>query len=287
LAVARHMILAFADPPYLGNCKKYEHYHPDGLCWDDLDTHRRLIDRLEADYPDGWAMCGTSVSLRHLLPLCPPDARVAPWVKTFCAFKRGVRPAYAWEPVIFRGGHNPPAESHPPTQRWRADHTEGLVRRSDHSQEGPHRRQVGGVLRLGAGPLERQGRRRCGRSVPRNGDDGGANSAQVGGRIDRPEPVSGGRPMVTKSLTRASVLQRPDQPVRGRSCDRRTHPGPAWTHTGVRARRMTQREWQAIDAALAAALASEVIDGYEGEDDEELVRSSMVTAQQKVWDRIR
>jgi DNA modification methylase len=40
--------------------------------------------------------------------------RVGAWVKTFCAFKRGVRPAYAWEPVIYRGGHNPPWEPHPP-----------------------------------------------------------------------------------------------------------------------------------------------------------------------------
>ena len=28
------------------------------------------------------------------------------WAKSFCAFKRGVRPAYAWEPVIYRGGRN-------------------------------------------------------------------------------------------------------------------------------------------------------------------------------------
>ena len=29
------------------------------------------------------------------------------WCKSFCAFKRNVRPAYAWEPVIFYGGRNP------------------------------------------------------------------------------------------------------------------------------------------------------------------------------------
>lgn len=39
--------------------------------------------------------------------MCPEDIRIAAWVKSFCAFKRGVRPAYAWEPVIFRGGRNP------------------------------------------------------------------------------------------------------------------------------------------------------------------------------------
>ena len=29
------------------------------------------------------------------------------WCKSFYAFKRNVRPAYAWEPVIFWGGRNP------------------------------------------------------------------------------------------------------------------------------------------------------------------------------------
>jgi DNA modification methylase len=37
---------------------------------------------------------------------------VGPWVKTFGTFKRGVRPAWMWEPVIFRGGRNP-SNGHP------------------------------------------------------------------------------------------------------------------------------------------------------------------------------
>jgi len=100
------MKLAYADPPYLGCCRLYEHYHPDGRCWDDAETHRLLIARLERDYSDGWAMSATSVSLRTLLPLCPPDVRVGAWVKPFHAYKKGVRPAYAWEPIIYRGGRN-------------------------------------------------------------------------------------------------------------------------------------------------------------------------------------
>jgi hypothetical protein len=103
---------AYADPPYLGCCKLYGHFHPDGLCWDDLSTHAALIDRLVREYPDGWALSATSVSLRKVLPLCPDDARTAAWAKSFCAFKRGVRPAYAWEPVIFWRGRNPNA-GHP------------------------------------------------------------------------------------------------------------------------------------------------------------------------------
>lgn len=49
-------------------------------------------------------MSCSSPSLRQLLPMCPDDVRVAAWVKPFASFKPGVNPAYAWEPVIFRGG---------------------------------------------------------------------------------------------------------------------------------------------------------------------------------------
>lgn len=111
------MRFAYADPPYLGQCRKYDHYHPDGRCWDDLETHRLLIVRLTEEFPDGWALSASSPSLVSLLPFVPKDHRIAAWVKSFCAFKRGVRPAYAWEPVIFRGGHNPPWESHPPPEK--------------------------------------------------------------------------------------------------------------------------------------------------------------------------
>lgn len=106
------MRFAYADPPYLGQCGQYEHYHPDGRCWDDLSTHAALIERLVTDFPDGWALSLSSPSAALILPLCPLDARWGPWVKTFGAFKRGVRPAYMWEPVIFWRGRNPNA-GHP------------------------------------------------------------------------------------------------------------------------------------------------------------------------------
>jgi len=98
------MKFAYADPPYLGCCKLYDHHHPDGLCWDDAETHRHLIESLTTDYPEGWAMSATSVSLATLLPMIPEGHRVAAWVKPFAAFKRNVRIAYTWEPVIFYGG---------------------------------------------------------------------------------------------------------------------------------------------------------------------------------------
>ena len=95
----------------------YDHHHPDGLCWDDVQTHRLLILRLARQFPHGWALSLSSPSLQQILPLCPPDVRVAAWTKTFGAFKRGVRPAYMWEPIIFRGGRNPPWFKHPPPQK--------------------------------------------------------------------------------------------------------------------------------------------------------------------------
>lgn len=98
------MKFAYADPPYLGCGKYYVQHHPDALIWDQEETHRALIERLSAEYPDGWALSLSSTTLHTLLPLCPPDVRIAAWVKPFAAFKRNVRNAYTWEPVILRGG---------------------------------------------------------------------------------------------------------------------------------------------------------------------------------------
>lgn len=98
------MKFAYADPPYFGLGKLYAKLHPDSLAWDDLGTHKRLIAQLCDEFPDGWAMSLHSPSLRHILPLCPEDARVGAWVKPFASFKPGVNPGYAWEPYIWRGG---------------------------------------------------------------------------------------------------------------------------------------------------------------------------------------
>jgi hypothetical protein len=104
------MRFAYADPPYLGQGRHYPE-HPEAMKWNEVATHAQLIDDLCAEFPDGWAMSGSSPSLRSLLSLCPDDTRVAAWVKPMHVFKKGVRPAYAWEPVLFRGGRN----QNPPT----------------------------------------------------------------------------------------------------------------------------------------------------------------------------
>jgi hypothetical protein len=105
------MKFAFADPPYLGFCSYYEHFHAGGGCWDDLETHRLLFEQL-AGY-DGWAYCMTSQSLAAILPLVPVEYRVAAWVKPFAAYKRNVRIAYTWEPVLFSPGRDRSADGAP------------------------------------------------------------------------------------------------------------------------------------------------------------------------------
>ncbi len=100
----REMKIAYADPPYLGCGKLYADRHPEALTWNDPAKHRQLILQLGDEFPDGWAISASSPSLRTILPMCPEDVRVASWVKPFAAFKPNVGVAYAWEPVIWRGG---------------------------------------------------------------------------------------------------------------------------------------------------------------------------------------
>lgn len=99
------MRVCYADPPYLGTAaRRYGKLHPDAWTYDHLETYGALIQRLCEEFPDGWALSLSSTTLRALLPLCPNDVRVMAWVKPWCSFKPGVNPAYAWEPVILRGG---------------------------------------------------------------------------------------------------------------------------------------------------------------------------------------
>lgn len=104
------MIFAYADPPYIGQSTRHYQDHPDYA--GEVD-HRALLRRLVREFPDGWALSLSSPTLyivqrlletRHHLHQARGDYRVMPWVKPFASFKPGVNPAYAWEPVIVRGG---------------------------------------------------------------------------------------------------------------------------------------------------------------------------------------
>lgn len=91
------MRFAYADPPYPGMGFRY----PEKA---EVD-HVELVERLVNDYPEGWALSTGSVNLEYVLSMMPGrKVRIGAWVKTFCAFKPGVNPAYAWEPVLFYGG---------------------------------------------------------------------------------------------------------------------------------------------------------------------------------------
>lgn len=93
------MRFAYADPPYIGQARKHYKGHADfGGEVDHLDLLRQLSEF------DGWALSASAPSLQELLPMCPKGVRVMPWVKPFCAFKKNVNPAYAWEPVIVKLG---------------------------------------------------------------------------------------------------------------------------------------------------------------------------------------
>lgn len=117
----RAIKIAYADPPYIGQARR--HYDCEEI------DHVKLIRRLYTEFPDGWALSCSTPSLRTILNICHGihceidkwqhlDVRVAAWVKSFGAFKKGVRPAYMWEPVIFRGGRNPSnGFSHAPPER--------------------------------------------------------------------------------------------------------------------------------------------------------------------------
>lgn len=97
------MRFAYADPPYLGCARLYAKHHPEAMIWYDPETHRRLIERLSDEWPDGWALSLHVPSLRTLLPMCPPDVRVGAACKNFGQI-RPTRVQWMWEPVIWRPG---------------------------------------------------------------------------------------------------------------------------------------------------------------------------------------
>jgi len=90
--------VAYADPPYPGQSAKHYAEHPD---YKGEVDHEELLDQLQLHY-DGWALSTSSVALRDVLTMSPPDVRVMAWVKPFAAYKRNVTVAYTWEPVLVK-----------------------------------------------------------------------------------------------------------------------------------------------------------------------------------------
>lgn len=108
------MRFAYADPPYLGCAHRYRE-HPQSAMWNDPASHGQLMASMDGEY-NGWALSLSSTSLPVLLPLAPAGVRIAVWTKPFAAFKRNVRVAYTWEPVIFRPGRDSSKDGAPVTR---------------------------------------------------------------------------------------------------------------------------------------------------------------------------
>lgn len=106
------MKFAYADPPYPDMAHFYGCPEVD---------HAALIRDLCEQFPDGWALSTASTTLKRVLALCPDDVRIGSWVKPFASFKKGVNPAYAWEPVIFRGGRRRTDGKEPTVRDWVAE----------------------------------------------------------------------------------------------------------------------------------------------------------------------
>lgn len=101
------MRFAYADPPYPGKAFYYRGRADFG---GEVD-HRELVERLVAEFPDGWALSTSARALPRVLSLVDEhdvDVRVAAW----CRGSRkttAVWPLSAWEPVVFCGGRRLPS----------------------------------------------------------------------------------------------------------------------------------------------------------------------------------
>jgi hypothetical protein len=93
------VLFAYADPPYIGTAAKT---YGTG----EVD-HKALLERLYAEFPAGWALSASMVSLWDILPMIPREwrCRIGAWCQPFGRiYSQSGGPVWAWEPVIFRGG---------------------------------------------------------------------------------------------------------------------------------------------------------------------------------------
>lgn len=92
---------AYADPPYPGKAGYYRDHADYG---GEVD-HVSLLQQLQDDYPDGWALSTSAAALSAVLrlPSCPAGVRVAAWFRGERP-TRSSRPLNTWEPVVYSGG---------------------------------------------------------------------------------------------------------------------------------------------------------------------------------------
>jgi hypothetical protein len=88
--------VAIADPPYPGNSEKLYGNHRDYA--GEVD-HEELIERLEDEFPDGWALCTGAKNAWEVMNLCPPVRQLI-WRKPGTPFGDGF--LWTYEPVLLR-----------------------------------------------------------------------------------------------------------------------------------------------------------------------------------------
>lgn len=89
--------LVYADPPYPGTAAKY--YGDQPTFAGEVD-HAALVARL-VTY-DGWALSTSQAALQRVLVLCPPEVRIASWVKPIGVSRQTRGPHNTWEPIIYK-----------------------------------------------------------------------------------------------------------------------------------------------------------------------------------------
>lgn len=100
-AIDRPLRFGYADPPFPGLARLYK----DQPTFAGEVDHAALIASLEYSGYDGWALSTSArPGLRLVLPLCPPEARVCPWVKPHGAAPASYGLHNCWEPLIVVGG---------------------------------------------------------------------------------------------------------------------------------------------------------------------------------------
>lgn len=96
------MKIAYADPPYPG-CAHLYRDHKDFA--GEVD-HALLIAQLLGEF-NGFVLHTSAPALPMIAPMIGDAARCMAWVKPFCAFKKNVSVAYAWEPVFVKAARKP------------------------------------------------------------------------------------------------------------------------------------------------------------------------------------
>lgn len=96
------MRVAYADPPYYGfGFEIYGGLHSEAGKWDFKSTHLALVARLVDEWPDGWALSCLPRDLVWVLPACPHDVRISPYLQK-SGPARNSPTQYRWEPVVWR-----------------------------------------------------------------------------------------------------------------------------------------------------------------------------------------